>query len=113
MLFFFFQAEDGIRDLTVTGVQTCALPIYLQVSPQNRVRRERCWFTAGVNPPGNWFAPPGSNPSRSGGHETAEASGAAVVFCHLVLWRAAVLRDSTPRGGVGTAGEGGGAAWVT
>src|SRR5256886_12667693 len=26
-LVFFFQAEDGIRDLTVTGVQTCALPI--------------------------------------------------------------------------------------
>src|SRR2546430_10237437 len=26
-LAFFFQAEDGIRDLTVTGVQTCALPI--------------------------------------------------------------------------------------
>src|SRR5688572_31846822 len=25
---FVFQAEDGIRDLTVTGVQTCALPIY-------------------------------------------------------------------------------------
>src|SRR2546430_16982418 len=29
MLFFFFQAEDGIRNLTVTGVQTCALPISL------------------------------------------------------------------------------------
>src|SRR2546430_13710811 len=28
--FFFFQAEDGIRDLTVTGVQTCALPISLR-----------------------------------------------------------------------------------
>src|SRR2546430_10493188 len=27
---FFFQAEDGIRDLTVTGVQTCALPICLR-----------------------------------------------------------------------------------
>src|SRR2546427_201757 len=26
---FFFQAEDGIRDLTVTGVQTCALPILI------------------------------------------------------------------------------------
>src|SRR5258706_11876170 len=26
--FFFFQAEDGIRDWSVTGVQTCALPIY-------------------------------------------------------------------------------------
>src|SRR2546430_15756817 len=29
MFFFFFQAEDGIRDLTVTGVQTCALPILI------------------------------------------------------------------------------------
>src|SRR2546427_5851151 len=29
VVFFFFQAEDGIRDLTVTGVQTCALPIYV------------------------------------------------------------------------------------
>src|SRR5206468_6897157 len=27
LVFFFFQAEDGIRDLIVTGVQTCALPI--------------------------------------------------------------------------------------
>src|SRR5258707_14111313 len=27
MFFFFFQAEDGIRDIGVTGVQTCALPI--------------------------------------------------------------------------------------
>src|SRR2546430_10534602 len=29
---FFFQAEDGIRDLTVTGVQTCALPILLHAN---------------------------------------------------------------------------------
>src|SRR5205809_2375252 len=28
VLVFFFQAEDGIRDVAVTGVQTCALPIY-------------------------------------------------------------------------------------
>src|SRR5947209_12793450 len=27
MIYFFFQAEDGIRDIGVTGVQTCALPI--------------------------------------------------------------------------------------
>src|SRR2546430_12114570 len=33
---FFFQAEDGIRDLTVTGVQTCALPILLP-----RIAREK------------------------------------------------------------------------
>src|SRR2546430_7521121 len=43
--FFFFQAEDGIRDLTVTGVQTCALPI-LNTSPSG--------------------APPFANRSRSG-----------------------------------------------
>src|SRR6266567_4231397 len=36
--FFFFQAEDGIRDLTVTGVQTCALPILLHfASPASPV----------------------------------------------------------------------------
>src|SRR3712207_8076691 len=29
LFFFFFQAEDGIRDIGVTGVQTCALPIYV------------------------------------------------------------------------------------
>src|SRR5437867_6953455 len=28
LFFFFFQAEDGTRDRTVTGVQTCALPIF-------------------------------------------------------------------------------------
>src|SRR5690349_23055028 len=32
-LYFFFQAEDGIRDLYVTGVQTCALPISRESSP--------------------------------------------------------------------------------
>src|SRR3712207_8631039 len=34
--YFFFQAEDGIRDIGVTGVQTCALPI----------SSERCWLRA-------------------------------------------------------------------
>src|SRR5437870_6970806 len=37
MFFFFFQAEDGIRDGHVTGVQTCALPIYA-LSPISRPR---------------------------------------------------------------------------
>src|SRR2546430_13265197 len=32
VFFFFFQAEDGIRDLTVTGVQTCALPIFVSAA---------------------------------------------------------------------------------
>src|SRR6266436_3180387 len=34
--FFFFQAEDGIRDVAVTGVQTCALPIYHGALPIQR-----------------------------------------------------------------------------
>src|SRR5690349_23334894 len=45
---FFFQAEDGIRDLYVTGVQTCALPISVRTSvapsaalPQRRTPNER------------------------------------------------------------------------
>src|SRR5688500_19279207 len=37
-VFFFFQAEDGIRDYKVTGVQTCALPIF-RVNP----RSKRSW----------------------------------------------------------------------
>src|SRR5256712_1471847 len=45
ILFFFFQAEDGIRDLIVTGVQTCALPIY---SYHDR----RTGYEFGVNPSG-------------------------------------------------------------
>src|SRR5690554_7383238 len=32
LFFFFFQAEDGIRDADVTGVQTCALPILLSIT---------------------------------------------------------------------------------
>src|SRR5690606_40877204 len=39
---FFFQAEDGIRDFHVTGVQTCALPIYeAEVAERQEQRRAR------------------------------------------------------------------------
>src|SRR5437867_9505502 len=37
---FFFQAEDGIRDRTVTGVQTCALPISFGQPVRRRAERE-------------------------------------------------------------------------
>src|SRR5690349_22842655 len=39
-IFFFFQAEDGIRDLYVTGVQTCALPICQRVDAGPAAVRE-------------------------------------------------------------------------
>src|SRR5688572_31605180 len=52
MLSFFFQAEDGIRDLTVTGVQTCALPIS---------SRQRGWRRGGG---GRWSASRDASPGR-------------------------------------------------
>src|SRR3712207_8938089 len=46
MLFFFFQAEDGIRDIGVTGVQTCALPIWAwRRDPQFRTLVGLVFFT--------------------------------------------------------------------
>src|SRR5256885_13149281 len=49
---FFFQAEDGIRDYKVTGVQTCALPIYFHVTDKLTATRgeEAGFFTTGVPP---------------------------------------------------------------
>src|SRR5258707_4845766 len=48
--FFFFQAEDGIRDIGVTGVQTCALPIYVRVKfsdrPEKRAGLDATWDKA-------------------------------------------------------------------
>src|SRR5256886_7615078 len=43
-LFFFFQAEDGIRDLTVTGVQTCALPICVRDGCEDGALRGIFWM---------------------------------------------------------------------
>src|SRR5260370_37550378 len=54
----------------------CVCYRQLVVSRETGCAVKRRWSTAGVNPPGNWFAPPGSNQSSRGGNETAEASGA-------------------------------------
>src|SRR2546426_3884279 len=49
-VFFFFQAEDGIRDYKVTGVQTCALPILVLVGPKTKCRKHVDWeISAGLN----------------------------------------------------------------
>src|SRR2546429_3312278 len=50
VFFFFFQAEDGIRDVAVTGVQTCALPIYPATAPSNNTRRARAIVFASFTP---------------------------------------------------------------
>src|SRR5205823_9076454 len=46
LLFFFFQAEDGIRDKLVTGVQTCALPI--SFASINFLAALRAWIWSGA-----------------------------------------------------------------
>src|SRR2546422_9992468 len=44
ILFFFFQAEDGIRDVAVTGVQTCALPIWcVWMKPRSALTPNKHW----------------------------------------------------------------------
>src|SRR2546430_16837523 len=53
-LCFFFQAEDGIRDLTVTGVQTCALPIYMLLATQRRFVEGMCGVIEDGIVPGLW-----------------------------------------------------------
>src|SRR5690606_24180722 len=49
-IFFFFQAEDGIRDFHVTGVQTCALPIFVQLVSS-------CLSPPGAGPAARGFVP--------------------------------------------------------
>src|SRR2546430_4624049 len=56
-VFFFFQAEDGIRDLTVTGVQTCALPISFVTSRVRGVTRRSGWVKGWRVPANTRFAP--------------------------------------------------------
>src|SRR3712207_9508376 len=60
LLFFFFQAEDGIRDIGVTGVQTCALPIFAVV-----VLAVTAWFWRVTRPvPGALEPLAGMSPRR-------------------------------------------------
>src|SRR5699024_6228301 len=54
LVFFFFQAEDGIRDRNVTGVQTCALPIYQALVPDS--------LPAGAGGLTSWDKVPGPGP---------------------------------------------------
>src|SRR5256886_11594458 len=72
--FFFFQAEDGIRDLTVTGVQTCALPICGTAAraPFRWWRRTRRASSGprSAGRPGTWRSPrrsPGARRRRTTG----------------------------------------------
>src|SRR2546430_9248195 len=81
-VFFFFQAEDGIRDLTVTGVQTCALPILKQILGLAAGEGE-------ATPPGDGRA---AAAKSGGGDEFGEflADVAVTVGKAVEAWRARV-----------------------
>src|SRR2546427_4698790 len=86
--FFFFQAEDGIRDLTVTGVQTCALPIsgfpdWPSVSSPNLEGGIMTlpWPSCSVHAPSTGSI---SNSPRSEEH-TSELQSQSNLVCRLLL----------------------------
>src|SRR5690554_7069399 len=66
----FFQAEDGIRDADVTGVQTCALPIWVAV-------RTLCDFTAREGDLDHRFTPAPSAEEGIAGHAEIAQIGRA------------------------------------
>src|SRR2546430_12603632 len=78
--FFFFQAEDGIRDLTVTGVQTCALPISAD-RPSTSPRRPRnpCRCCSSGRRRGE------SGASRRSEEHTSELQSQSNLVCRLLL----------------------------
>src|SRR2546422_2653057 len=53
LIFFFFQAEDGIRDVAVTGVQTCALPIYFHAEKRGEAVHAQYAEEDGIRDEGN------------------------------------------------------------
>src|SRR5207249_5721479 len=71
-VYFFFQAEDGIRDRNVTGVQTCALPISkrdsrIAMAPWRSCCRASCRSSAPARPssPGSGACPTGASSSTT------------------------------------------------
>src|SRR2546426_7771773 len=76
--FFFFQAEDGIRDYKVTGVQTCALPIFSPslslITFQHSWRMVQLWKTQVLGP----------SDTRSEEH-TSELQSPCNLVCRLLL----------------------------
>src|SRR2546430_6966525 len=72
---FFFQAEDGIRDLTVTGVQTCALPICRSEAAHAGIPDRAPPSTSTVDP---------DSTERSEEH-TSELQSQSNLVCRLLL----------------------------
>src|SRR2546425_7261193 len=89
-VFFFFQAEDGIRDKLVTGVQTCALPIY-RVRPRPVVGIAERPVQRVEKPDHHRLIRPGV---RSEEH-TSELQSLAYLVCRLLLEKKKKKKNKT------------------
>src|SRR2546430_13385307 len=103
LYFFFFQAEDGIRDLTVTGVQTCALPISLDTNagasgsdrrtttrrwrPSNQAATRSCFSRSRSSETKTRFCEKSSRPleSKRSEEHTSELQSQSNLVCRLLL----------------------------
>src|SRR5256885_8634747 len=72
---FFFQAEDGIRDYKVTGVQTCALPISTESTRGGSPCSPNCWATRGRTPRPGGAGLPGVLPGGGAARRKARRFG--------------------------------------
>src|SRR5206468_4778623 len=76
--FFFFQAEDGIRDLIVTGVQTCALPISKDAGRTHGLPRRATLCRRPCVRPASFVLPPRCNGPHSAMRMKAEIPKASI-----------------------------------
>src|SRR2546422_11759317 len=93
---FFFQAEDGIRDVAVTGVQTCALPIYVPTRPAtSRLRPGRAHrATASVTAPPTTSPPTRSEERRVG--KSVDLGGRRIIKKKKTKNRERISLNKTP-----------------
>src|SRR5207249_9569704 len=100
------QAEDGIRDRNVTGVQTCALPIWTPPTARDKRDRTRAMRNASVAAS---IPSASASPNSSAGRNGAAAAGARRgKRAHAYRRRAFAWRSEERR--VGRGGRAGGAA---
>src|SRR5438874_10339334 len=98
---FFFQAEDGIRDLYVTGDQTCALPIYFDARPAGAT--PEVLIVHGISlPPGEFGGPwidrlfTGTLPAD--GHPFFRDLATARLSAHALIRRDGLIVQYVPLG---------------
>src|SRR2546429_503456 len=84
-MFVFFQAEDGIRDVAVTGVQTCALPIFFCVNCCARWNRQPSFRQAWLARREKTHPAPLPAAATKPGALPSEGSCASIGSCRVIV----------------------------